>query len=105
MTAKDMNAARIVIIIAIIAIVIVASYSLTSGLLGKKDDLQVSWLVAARMMQDGEVKEVVQYEDLVVRLLLKDGKVIKTAEPMAGAILSEKEKCGQACNDIIIRDG
>ena len=62
----------------------------------------VSWNEAIRILNSGEVEQVLQTHSLEVTLILKDGTRIKTKEPNVDDILDEVEKCGSRCENIFL---
>lgn len=63
---------------------------------------EVDWETAIEILNSGEVEMVAQLHSLDVTLTLKDGTEIHTVEPTIDAIFQEVEKCGQACNQIML---
>ncbi|RPI83315.1 MAG: hypothetical protein EHM41_16215 [Chloroflexi bacterium] len=62
----------------------------------------VDWDTAASMITGGEVASLVQamgYQD--VYLTLKDGRYIKTMQPIGG-VESTISSCGDPCSDIVV---
>lgn len=63
---------------------------------------RVEWDLAVRILNQGEVEQVVQLHSLEVRLILEDGCEIVTTEPAIDDIFLEVEKCGTACEGMIL---
>lgn len=55
---------------------------------------------AIEVLNNGEVKKVMQTHDKEVYLYREDGTRLHTKDPKIGDIFSEVDKCGEACNDI-----
>ena len=60
----------------------------------------VSWNEAIRILNGGEVEQVVQLHSHGVTLILKDGRSINTKEPAIDDIFDEVKKCGNPCKNI-----
>jgi len=62
----------------------------------------ISWSEAIIILNNGQVKEVNQFHNLNVRLILEDETTMNTIEPKLDDIINEIEKCGDTCSNIII---
>lgn len=62
----------------------------------------VEWEEATRLILDGQVAQVTQNEDLIVILVLKDGRTISTREPATDEVLNLIDQCGDLCKDIVV---
>ncbi|NOX71175.1 MAG: hypothetical protein GXO64_00555 [Candidatus Micrarchaeota archaeon] len=96
----EKNLARIVILIAIAAVILIASFS-GVGIFGKDKSISVSWDIAVTLLHNGEVEKVAA-DNGSIFMSLKNGKVVSTTEPYEGAIFDEIRKCADACKGIII---
>ncbi len=63
---------------------------------------EVEWDVAVKILNQGDVEQVVQLHSLEVTLILDDGCEIKTVEPVIDDIFQEVEKCGSPCEGMIL---
>ena len=63
---------------------------------------EVEWDVAVKILNQGDVEQVVQLHSLEVTLILADGCEIKTVEPVIDDIFQEVEKCGSPCEGMIL---
>ncbi len=96
--ASDMNKARVVIIIGIIAIIAVVIYGGTI-FFNKDDSVPVSWDIMTMMLHEGEVETIIQAEEGIY-FILKTDKTIASEEPYENALVSELHKCGDKCSGI-----
>jgi len=62
----------------------------------------VEWDVATKLIIEGKVAEVTQYDNLIVILVLKDGQTVSTREPVIDEVFNLIEECGDSCKDIEI---
>ncbi len=94
-----------VILIAIIYIGGIYWQKNHEGLLNKDSTPYVSWDEAVKIVNSGQVKEVVQTaHNYDVTLILKNGTSVKTKETRLDEIVDAKIKCGPLCNDIIFSE-
>jgi hypothetical protein len=63
---------------------------------------EVEWDLAVKILNQGEVEQVVQFHSLEVTLILADGCELKTVEPRIDDIFHEVENCGSPCEGIIV---
>lgn len=62
----------------------------------------ISWNDAITIINNEEVKSIIQSHDLDVSIVLKNGKVFDTNEPRIDDIFKEIVKCGENCKSIIM---
>ena len=60
----------------------------------------VGWEEATKLILDGKVAQVNQYDNLIVILVLKDGQTVSTTEPAIDDVFNLIEECGDLCKDI-----
>ncbi|MCL5429283.1 MAG: hypothetical protein M1347_05720 [Chloroflexi bacterium] len=65
------------------------------------DGQTISWGHAIELLYDGRVTAVVQLHSLEVRLTLRSGVTVITAEPTIDAIFDEIQRCGAPCANIV----
>jgi hypothetical protein len=79
---------------------------MVGGCGGTKDesaqDRTVSWEEAIEILNSGEVVGAYQLHSLEVTLELRDGSMITTQEPNIDDIFREVERCGSACQGIVL---
>ena len=63
---------------------------------------EVEWDLAVKILNQGNVEQVVQLHSLEVTLILEDGCEIKTIEPLIDAIFDEVQMCGEKCEEMIL---
>jgi hypothetical protein len=62
----------------------------------------VEWDEATRLILAGEVAQLTQYDNLMVMMILRDGKTVNTRQPAMDAVLDLIDECGDLCADIEI---
>jgi len=60
----------------------------------------VEWEEATKLILEGKVAQVTQYDNLTVILVLKDGQTMSTLEPALDEVFNLIEECGDLCKDI-----
>lgn len=91
-----------VIVIAVIYIGGIYWQKNHEGLLNKDPIPYVSWDEAVKIVNSGQVKEIVQAaHNYDVTLILKNGTSVKTKESRLDEIVGIRIKCGPLCSDII----
>ncbi len=94
---SDMNKARIVIIIGIIAIIAVAVFGGTWFFFTKDKAVPVSWDVASMLLQEGNVLTVMRTSEGIY-FVVDTERTIISQEPYENALESELSKCGEKCS-------
>jgi len=62
----------------------------------------VEWNEAITILNNGEVKSVMQTHSLDVTLILKNRTTIHTKEPRIDMIFDEIDKCGDLCKNLVM---
>ncbi len=62
----------------------------------------VVWDDATKLILDGKVDQVTQYDNLIVILVLKDGQTVSSREPVIDEVFNLIKQCGDSCKDIEI---
>ena len=96
---NDMNKARIVIVIGIIAIIAVAMFGGSWFFFKKDESVPVSWEIMKMMLHEGEVSTIIRSEEGIY-FILKNDKTISSEEPYGNALEGEIQKCGTKCSGI-----
>ena len=60
----------------------------------------VVWDEATKLILDGKVVQVTQYDNLIVILVLEDGQIVSTREPVIDEVFNLIKECGDPCKDI-----
>mgnify|MGYP005839310271 CR=1 FL=1 len=88
--------------IVILAIILTVYFYLTMLPEEPRVERNVSWDDAVTILNRGDVEQVFQTHDLQVILTLEDGTTLHTTEPEIDLIFEEVQKCGEACEDIVL---
>jgi hypothetical protein len=67
-----------------------------------EDNDGISWDQAVSLILEGKVKQVVQFHDLTVILVLEDETMIETAQPQLDDVFSVIDLCGEKCAEITL---
>jgi hypothetical protein len=69
---------------------------------GEKENEVMNWDQAVSLILLGKVKQVVQFHDLTVILVLDDETMIETAQPEIDEVIRVIDLCGEKCAEITI---
>jgi hypothetical protein len=67
-----------------------------------EDNGGISWDQAVNLILEGKVKQVVQFHDLTVILVLEDETMVETAQPQLDDVFSVIDLCGEKCAEITL---
>jgi hypothetical protein len=63
----------------------------------------ISWEEAVSLIQAGKVAQVRQYDNLMVRIVLKNDQIVGAYQPAMNVVLDLIAECGDLCQDIEVK--
>ena len=63
---------------------------------------KVDWSEAEEIILSGDVLHITQTKDLEVYLVLKDGRMLVTTEPVLDEVMRVREACGDKCSQVVM---